>query len=165
MTQALKPKTEVTISPELLEAPHWTEQEKANAHLIAEFIQLLMNDHNFEAVRQNYSGYRIQHSRGIPEGVEGLVKYVSDFAKRFPEYSYDVKRIMVDGDLVTFHSHATIKAADRGNDKKGFNIIDTWRIQDGEIAEHWDAIQPLDTFMRLYVAVVGGRIQNTNGVF
>ena len=94
-----------------------------------------------------------------------LVEFVADFAKRVPDYTYDVKRMLVDDDYVTFHSHATIRKAHRGNDKKGLNIIDTWRIKDGTIVEHWDAIQPLDAFMRFYVLLSGGRIRNNNGVF
>ena len=83
----------------------------------------------------------------------------------YPEYSYDVKHIYADGDHVVFHSHATLKKEDRGNDRKGMNIIDTWRIEDGRIVEHWDAIQPLDRGMRLFVLLNGGNIRNSNGVF
>ena len=71
----------------------------------------------------------------------------------------------MDGDYVTFHSHATLKEEDRGNDQKGMNIIDTWKIENGKIVEHWDSIQPLDVFMRFYVGLNGGDIQNANGVF
>lgn len=64
-----------------------------------------------------------------------------------------------------FHSHATLEEDDRGNDEKGMNIIDTWRLDDGRIVEHWDSIQTLDTFMRFYSLVSGGDIRNDNGVF
>ncbi|MEM1270403.1 MAG: nuclear transport factor 2 family protein, partial [Bacteroidota bacterium] len=100
-----------------------------------------------------------------PDGLEGLTEFLRRFVGRFPEYGYDVKRILVDGDTVMFHSHVTTKASHRGDDTKGFNIIDTWRIQGGTIADHWDAIQPLDGFMRLYVWLTGGAIRNANGVF
>ena len=99
------------------------------------------------------------------KGIDGLVGVVEAFAKRYPDYCYDVKRIIVDGDHVVFHSHATMKKADRGNDKKGLNITDTWKLRDGQIVEHWDSIQPIDGFMRLYVLLTGGKIRNPNGVF
>ncbi len=45
------------------------------------------------------------------------------------------------------------------------NIIDTWRIEDGRIVEHWDSIQALDFSMRVYSLISGGDIANSNGVF
>ncbi|SON52078.1 protein of unknown function [Vibrio tapetis subsp. tapetis] len=49
-----------------------------------------------------------------------------------------------------FHSHATLDKEGRGNDQKGMNFIDTCRIEEGRIIEHWDSIQALDLSMRLY---------------
>ena len=50
-------------------------------------------------------------------------------------------------------------------DGKGFNIIDTCRIEGGRIAEHWDAIQPLNFSMRLFALFAGGRRAHDNSVF
>lgn len=145
---------------------HWSTEEIDNARLIADFMQHLMNEHDFEYVLQKFNNSKyVQHNRGIAEGVENLVQFVAKFAKQFPDYSYDVKHIYADGEFIVFHSHATVKKSHRGNDRKGFNIIDTWRIKDGQIVEHWDAIQPIDTFMRFYVWLNGGKIKNSNGVF
>ncbi len=156
----------LTIDFESLRQPHWSDQELTNARLMTDFIQHLMNDHDFDIVRERFGHANyVQHNRNIPDGIMALIDYVADFAKRFPEYTYDVKRMQADGDLVTFHSHATINARHRGNDRKGLNIIDTWRIEGGSIVEHWDAIQPLDGFMRFYALMTGGRIRNGNGVF
>lgn len=154
------------IDFESLKQAHWSKEETENAELITDFIQNLMNNHDFDYVLKTYGNDEyIQHNRGIPDGLNALVHFVQNFAKRFPEYTYDVKRILADGDQIVFHSHATIKRKHRGNDKKGFNVIDTWKIKDGKIVEHWDAIQPIDGFMRLYVWLTGGNIQNSNGVF
>jgi len=48
---------------------------------------------------------------------------------------------------------------------QGMNITDTWRLEGGRIVEHWDSIQALDVFMRLYSLMSGGTIRNSNGVF
>ena len=154
------------INSESLMQAHWSEKELDNAKLVSDFIQNLMNNHDFDYVLKNYGNDDyIQHNRGIPDGFNALVGFVQKFVKRFPEYTYGVKRILEDGDYIVFHSHATIKRKHRGNDKKGFNIIDTWKIKDGKIVEHWDAIQPIDGFMRFYVWLTGGNFQNSNGVF
>lgn len=149
-----------------LQKTSWSAQEQKNAALITDFVQRLMNDHDFDYVLKHYndSGY-VQHNRNIPDSVTGLVGFLREFVEDYPEYSYDVKHIYVDGDYVIFHSHATLYQADRGDDSKGMNIIDTWRIEDGRIVEHWDSIQALDGFMRFYSLLSGGKIRNENGVF
>lgn len=155
-----------TVDLERLERPNWSPQEAANARRVAEFIQLLMNDHDFDAIRSGFGvGAYVQHNHGIADGIEGVLATVGNLTKRFPEYGYDVKHIAVDGDVVIIHSHATLRASHRGNVHKGFNIIDRWRVVDGDLVEHWDAIQPIDLFARIYTLVSGGRVRNTNGTY
>lgn len=156
----------LVINLKSLQKNHWSEQELANATLITDFVQNLMNNHNFDYVleRYNESSY-VQHNRNLPDKVTGLVSFLKEFVAKYPDYTYEVKHIYADGDFVIFHSHATLKKADRGNDKKGMNIIDTWRLENGKIVEHWDSIQALDGFMRIYSLLKGGNIQNSNGVF
>lgn len=156
----------VSIDLSSLQKPNWTEQELQNARIITDFVQNLMNHHNFDYVLQHYndSAY-VQHNRNLPDKVTGLVSFLQEFVEEYPDYSYDVKHIYVDGDYVIFHSHATLDKEDRGNDQKGMNIIDTWRLENGRIVEHWDSIQALDGFMRFYMLLSGGNINNNNGVF
>ena len=156
----------IKIQFDQLKKDSWSEQEVKNVKLIIDFIQHLMNDHDFDYVSEKFGNQAyVQHNRGIQDGMDALINYVKDFAKRFPEYTYDVKHIYADGDFVIFHSHATIKAQHRGNDKKGLNIIDTWCVKDGQILDHWDALQPMDGFMRFYNLLTGGKIRNSNGVY
>lgn len=149
-----------------LQKTNWSEQEVENAELITDFVQNLMNNHNFSYILEHYndSSY-VQHNRNLPDKVTGLVNFLEEFVEDYPDYAYDVKHIYVDGDYVIFHSHATLDREDRGNDQKGMNIIDTWRIEDGRIIEHWDSIQALDFSMRVYSLISGGDIANSNGVF
>lgn len=159
-------KDTIQIDLTALQKANWTEQEQKNAEVITDFVQNLMNNHNFEYVLEHYndSAYT-QHNRNLPDKVTGLVGFLQEFVEDYPEYSYDVKHIYVDGDYVIFHSHATLNKGDRGNDGKGMNIIDTWRLENGRIVEHWDSIQALDGFMRFYSLISGGDIRNDNGVF
>ncbi|MCG7908623.1 MAG: polyketide cyclase, partial [Candidatus Thiodiazotropha taylori] len=62
-------------------------------------------------------------------------------------------------------SHATLKEKHRGDDSQGLNIVDTWKLEDGRLVEHWDAIQGIDLSMRLYGLFFGGKVRNANGVF
>ena len=154
------------IHLEELQKNSWTEQELANATVIADFVQNLMNNHNFDYILEHYndSSY-VQHNRNLQDKVTGLVDFLKAFVEDYPDYTYDVKSIYVDGDYVIFHSHATLKKEHRGIDEKGMNIVDIWRLEDGRIVEHWDSIQALDLSMRLYSLANGGKIKNDNGVF
>jgi predicted SnoaL-like aldol condensation-catalyzing enzyme len=149
-----------------LEKTSWSEQEATNVKLVSSFVQSIMNNHEFDVVLSTYNNDSyVQHNRNLPDGIEGLVGFLREFVQDYPEYSYDVKHIYADGEFVVFHSHATLEKEHRGNDGKGMNIIDTWKIQDGKIVEHWDSIQTLDFSMRLFALLTGGDIRNSNGVF
>ncbi len=149
-----------------LKKASWSAEETQNVTLITDFVQHLMNNHDFDYVQEKYNnGLYLQHNRNITNGIAGVIDTVKNFAKTYPEYTYDVKHIYADGNYVIFHSHATIKKKHRGDDTKGLNIIDTWKIENGKIVEHWDAIQPLDFSMRLFVLLNGGKIRNSNGVY
>lgn len=156
----------LTVDLASLKKANWSEQELNNAKIVTDFVQNIMNNHDFAYVLKHYndSAY-VQHNRNIPDKISGLVGFLSEFVEDYPEYTYDVKHIYVDGNYVIFHSHATLNKKDRGNDQKGMNIIDTWRLEDGRIVEHWDSIQALDGFMRFYSLISGGNIRNENGVF
>lgn len=166
LTQKLKKMDILTVEKEKLQSSNWTAEEQQNVDLITDFVQNLMNKHDFDYIDRQFGHHNyVQHNRNMNDGIAGVVETVSNLTKRYPDYTYDVKHIFADGDHVTFHSHVTMKKSDRGNDKKGFNIMDTWKVQDGQIVAHWDAIQPLDTFMRFYILMTGGNIRNANGVF
>lgn len=154
------------ISIDTLVREHWSVAQRQNAEVVLQFIQSLMNDHDFDLIKRKFvSTPYVQHNRSMEDGISGVVESVSRLTKRFPDFSYEVKHVFVDSGYVVVHSHATMNRKDRGNDKKGFNIIDTWLVKDGMPVEHWDAVQPLDAFMRMYYWLTGGSILNKNGVF
>ena len=96
----------IVIDLSALQKPGWTEQELANAITITDFVQNLMNNHNFEYILENYndSSY-VQHNRNLPDKITGLVGFLEEFVEDYPDYTYDVKHIYADGDYVIFHSH------------------------------------------------------------
>jgi predicted SnoaL-like aldol condensation-catalyzing enzyme len=144
----------------------WSQQEVNNVKTVVDFFQRLMNEHDFDYILENYDkGSYVQHNRAIPNDIPGLVSYVKGVVKRFPEYSFDIKRIIASGDFVVLHSHATFKAKHRKDEKKGFIITDTFRLENGQLAEHWDAIQPIDLFTRFFFLIAGGQIANNNPTF
>ena len=151
---------------EQLKQNHWSDQETQNAATAVEFFQRLMNDHDFDYVQSKFGGTPYtQHNRAIPPEIEGVIGYVKTLTKRFPEYSFDVKRIFSNGDYVILHSHVTLRAKHRGNDRKGFIVSDTFRLENGKLREHWDALQPIDFFTRFLMLLTGGSVGNDNPIF
>jgi len=161
-----KDKEVIQINYKELSKGSWNETEEMNVRLVLDFVQKLMNDHDFEYVKKTFgnNNYK-QHNRSMNEGIGGVIEYVSSLVKRFPEYTYDVKHIYADGDHVIFHSHSTINSKHRGNADKGVNIFDTWKVRDGKIIEHWDAIQAVDGFMRAFALFTGGKVRNSNTLY
>ena len=155
-----------TIDFDRIAQGDWTDSERANAHHVQRFVQLLMNDHDFGAVRDGFGGSPYtQHNRSMEDGLPGVIESVERLVSRFPEFAYDVKQVISSGDRVVTLSHATMRSSDRGNVRKGMIIFDMWRIEDGVLVEHWDSLQALDLPLRMYQAATGGRVRNVNGPF
>ena len=154
------------INLERFKKETWTEQELQNATVVVDFVQNLMNDHNFDYLKEKYGSHRYeQHNQSMTDGLTGVIDVVSNFAKRYPDYAYDVRHMYVDGSSVILHSHATNNRKHRGNPKKGMNIMDVWKVEDGEITEHWDAVQPIHGSMRFLFWMIGGKFRNNNTYF
>ncbi|MEL7003037.1 MAG: hypothetical protein AAFN93_09925, partial [Bacteroidota bacterium] len=90
----------------------------------------------------------IQHNPLVPTGLEpvlGLLPALKD-----ANFEFITHRFIQDGDLVLTHNF--------GNNAQVFGsdqvvTFDLWRVQDGRIAEHWDAIIPY------YPEIASGRTQ------
>jgi predicted SnoaL-like aldol condensation-catalyzing enzyme len=68
-----------------------------------------------------------------PDGPEAFVAFV----KAFPELSADIRTVIAEGDLVVTHGVVKFSAEDRGT-----VAVDIFRLDDGEVVEHWDVVQP-----------------------
>ncbi|WP_327315978.1 nuclear transport factor 2 family protein [Streptomyces sp. NBC_01235] len=83
-------------------------------------------------VRPDY----IQHNPLAPDGAEALKNLAAGAHQQFPQASYDIKRVISDGDLVLVHSNVVLTPGTRG-----MAVFDIFRFQGGKIAEHWDTGQ------------------------
>lgn len=156
----------IEINLEDLKKDTWTKQEYENASIVTDFVQNIMNSHNFQYIKERYGSHAYkQHNQSMMDGPEGVLKVISNFVKRYPDYTYDVKHIYVDGSFVILHSHATNNKKHRGNPRKGLNIMDVWKVEDGELTEHWDAVQPIHGSMRFLFWLIGGKFRNSNTYF
>jgi predicted SnoaL-like aldol condensation-catalyzing enzyme len=127
----------------------YTPIERANLALVRtvydEVLEPLDPAHVDRYFRPDY----IQHSPMAETGAAGLKAFLVWAKSVSPDAHHDVKRMFGDGDHVIAHVHVVITPG-----TPGVAVIDIFRVQDGLIAEHWDASQELT-----------GRSANNNGVF
>jgi len=90
---------------------------------------------NKAVVRPDY----IQHNPQVPSGVKGFMDtFRSRFAQKLPpDYKRELLNVIGENDMVVIYVRQTWTGRDgRHHQALGF---DMFRVQDGKIAEHWDA--------------------------
>ncbi|NRB59074.1 MAG: nuclear transport factor 2 family protein [Winogradskyella sp.] len=108
-------------------------------------------DYNESDLRTYFNEDYIQHNPHVPAGLEPVV----GFLPNLKEAGTTVKthRLLQDGDLVVAHNSYDNAQAFGAKEIVAFDI---YRVENGKIAEHWDAITPKVT------ETASGRSQ-TNG--
>ncbi|MFM6931684.1 MAG: nuclear transport factor 2 family protein [Novosphingobium sp.] len=109
-----------------------------NRGIIEDFARLFYVERD---VRQAFETYvapdYVQHNPGVPDGRDAAIALLQPmFSDR--NHSFEVRKIIVDGDLAAIHILAKPDPAARGA-----AVADFYRLKDGKIVEHWDVIQPL----------------------
>ncbi len=113
-------------------------QLEANKQAVLEFYDLIINNKDYAAARPYIGGYYRQHNPLVAEGPEGLAAFIDWLKAEYPEAHSEVKRVFADGDYVILHVHSMRPPLPRGR-----AIIEIFRLEEGKIVEHWDAIQEI----------------------
>lgn len=112
-----------------------------SGQLAVRLLDMAFNDRKVKDAFDRYVGPPYtQHNPQVPDGIAGALAGVPGLLQAMPNLRYDVKRVLVDGDLVAVHSHLTNGPADPGT-----AVVDIFRIKDGKAVEHWDVLQPVPT--------------------
>jgi predicted SnoaL-like aldol condensation-catalyzing enzyme len=111
---------------------------ESNRASVLRFVDLFYRQKD---VRQAFATFvaedYVQHNPNIPDGREAAIEHLEPLFSR-PESRFDVKRVLVDGDLAAVHLHG------RPNENEaGGAVVDLFRLDKGLIVEHWDVLQPL----------------------
>lgn len=120
------------------DAPRDLAQEEANRTLVVDFYNAFFNDHDIAAAEKFVTEDYIQHNPFVPDGRAPLVDFFAGDFKQNPERSSRIVRSAADGDLVWLHVESKQNPSDRGS-----AVVDIFRVKDGKIVEHWDAVQPV----------------------
>lgn len=103
--------------------------EKAQAAFFKEYCE--------EGVRKYFKADYIQHNPHVPTGIEPVIGFLPVLKKAGTGYT--THRLLQDGDFIVFHN--TYHNAEAFGAKEVVTF-DIWRMEDGQIAEHWDAVTP-----------------------
>lgn len=115
------------------------ELTERNKSVVRDFYTTVLIGRNVDAaprfVRQDY----IQHNPQVPTGLNGFMDTFRErFAQKLPsDYKRELLNVIGDKDLVVIYMRQTWTGRDgQHHQALGF---DMFRVQDGMIAEHWDA--------------------------
>lgn len=114
------------------------EQEAANKAAVLAFYEKGLNQKDADAALKYVGDRYVQHNPNAADGPEGFRKFIAFLRDKFPQSRSEIKRVFTDGDYVILHVHAVRQPGDRGS-----AIIDIFRLEQGKIVEHWDAVQPI----------------------
>lgn len=81
-------------------------------------------------MREDY----IQHGPHATNGRDGFCDFARQFHADFPERTLTFHRVLCDGDYVSTHLHLVPIPG-----HLGISVMDIFRLEDGKLAEHWEA--------------------------
>ena len=97
----------------------------------------LFRDYSEEGVKKYIHENLIQHNPSVPTGRAALIGFLPTFKQTGIQYTNH--RIIQEGDFVMLHnSFANAQAFGAAN----IVTVDIYRMKDGLVQEHWDAIMP-----------------------
>ncbi|MFJ9470826.1 nuclear transport factor 2 family protein [Streptomyces caniferus] len=105
-----------------------------NKDLVLEAVGELFGDKDPTAVDRWVSPAFQQHSALAADGPEGLRALVSALSA---DFRYEGARVIADGDLVALHGIY------HGLGPVPLVAVDLFRVADGRLVEHWDALAPV----------------------
>jgi predicted SnoaL-like aldol condensation-catalyzing enzyme len=110
-----------------------------NKNIVRDFYTTVLIGRNVDAAPRFLRTDYIQHNPQVPTGLNG---FMDTFRERFaqklpPDYKRELLNVIGDNEMVVVYERQTWTGKDgQHHQALGF---DMFRVQDGMIAEHWDA--------------------------
>src|SRR3990172_8401783 len=123
---------------------------------VTRFYEDVFIAHDMSRVDEYMRDDYIQHNADSPQGKAGFLEFFETIFRAVPDFSYTLKRMIAEGDIVITYSTTT--GTHTGGDWLGkeatgnklcFDVVDIFRVEDGKIAEHWDVADTFGLFSQL----------------
>jgi len=110
-----------------------------NKALVRDFYTTVLIGRQVDVAPRFLSTDYIQHNPNVPTGLKGFMDtFRARFAQQLPaNYKRELLNVVAENDLVVVYMRQTWTSRD-GKQNKALGF-DMFRVQDGKIAEHWDA--------------------------
>ncbi len=109
-----------------------------NKALILGMFEDFFNRHELAAADRYMHPDYIQHDFDVPDGREGFKAHFEKVFALFPAFRVDILHIVEEGDMLIMHGYGV---TDPG--KIEVLVVDTYKVKDGLLYEHWGTVQPL----------------------
>lgn len=119
-------------------APKNGKMTEKNRKIIEDFADIFYRQKDVEKAFMKYVAEDyVQHNPNILDGREAAITALKPKFSN-PEAVFDIKRIIVDGNLAVIHVHGRMNKSQLGG-----AVADFYRLENGKIVEHWDVLQPV----------------------
>jgi predicted SnoaL-like aldol condensation-catalyzing enzyme len=109
------------------------DETQRNKKLVTDAFDVLFNQRDYARAEQLWSPDYIQHSAHIPAGRDGLIGLIKTLP---PELKHETELVVAEGPWVM------IRGRFSGNGlPRPWIVVDTVRVENGQLAEHWDVIE------------------------
>jgi len=113
-----------------------------NKKSVLEFCEKAFNQKDFDAAKVYLGPQFVDHNPAASgdgtKDVEGINRFLGFLRSKFPQSHFEIQRVIAEGDYVVVHLHGV-----REPGTPGRAIVDIWRLEQGKIVEHWDAVQDI----------------------
>lgn len=106
--------------------------------LITSLFEEFFRQHDISAADRYMHPDYIQHDFDVPPGREGFKGYFTHVFEMFPDFHVNIKHIIEEDDMVVMHGYGVTAPG-----KIEVLVVDTYRVKDGLLYEHWGTVQPL----------------------
>jgi predicted SnoaL-like aldol condensation-catalyzing enzyme len=135
-----------------------SDKSKKNKDVVTKFYNDVFIRHDMSKLDSYMRDDYIQHNQDCPQGKAGFVEFFNVIFKAVPDFSYTLKKMAAEGDIVMAFSSTTGTHTGGewiGKEADGaaldYDVVDIFRVQDGKIAEHWDVADTFTFFRQLGV--------------
>lgn len=129
------------------------EEENNNKAIIVAFTEAF-NDRNYTAIEQYVAENITEHRPGVQSGRNSTIAFLQSLATAFPDFQTSIDQMVAEGDRVVVFT--TTNGTHQGEfifapgvppsgKQISFKTADMYRISNGQLVEHWDVIEILDT--------------------
>lgn len=123
-----------------------TAQEKKNIHIVFKGLDAILVDKSETGIEAHFAEDFIQHNPWAKDTSEHLKEMLQ------MDFGYKPVRWVSDGNIMAYHGYYT---APNPLGEHPLHCTDVWRIENGKVQEHWDALAMI-TQDQLDKATAGG---------